>query len=1004
MARFTALASDDSSSDEEVPQVVKAQPTKTSLRPASSEPEADHNSDDEEEEVEEESSSSESESSDMDPDELLTSPPRGPARRPGRNALVEDENGEIQFANETDREGSPASESSGSQSPVVEQARERPRGNPTVIPWAQRVGVDAQKMHVMQTALFRMPEEAAALKETIDSNRVTASRIKLDLAGKVSGVNRKHSRESDGDAMRFDSRERASFAHDIEPAVYRPSRKYARVEVTSSVANGQDGSYYDAGLALGRSFRVSWGPGGKLVHLGSLCGPLQTPSTTANPSIVTITQTLPSLRPPDSDPVLRPTTPADLAGKLLQHHLSHTTITRDDYGVPYAIPTSTSSPPPPLSHTLSAAPASSPDPLNFASFTSLFPSLDTTTPAPIFRLGRVLFDPINLNLSSPRSSITPEIKDRILILRRKAALGKWLEEVVKPLVEGDLRVEVNGSSATYTPADAAFTHLTGHQISEACKAAANGGYLKLSTLISQAGGDDLFKDDIITQIEIWKSEKLAPGSNTFGNKDSGLVSRGVWKIYHLLAGLITYEESEARSADNIWIGLDWKRVLGLCLWYGTSLDQSVADAVNVYERLIKQSISDVSAVPKLHQVARPLPRWTQTTSQASASSLALVPARSGLFAGPSDSNDVQPEDPLYALIKLYADPVLSLSNALNPRSFAPNLMDFGIGMCWHLYIILSRVMRIRDFADRQEGVKKPKATQSRPRASVARGITDEEEDVERVEGHSPTADLLASTYAFELESWGMIQEAAFVLLHIEGSVGREKAIKDLLARSAARLDEWVSSGLVGSLKLPAIWIDEAKAMYQLDCGNVYSAYELYLTAQLYNAAHTIALYDLAPDAIIRKDLELLRNLFMPFDLDGRRDKVESWFVRGKVYMDYVNIMTRLPKLLDDVAAEQEERETVLDASQADEIDELSKRIPKVLALLPDILHRGRTVDERHVAALEEMSKDLLKLLERSKPLLLTQIQQPTLSMLDGAAKINLVKGVGLARFLQAVEA
>ena len=97
------------------------------------------------------------------------------------------------------------------------------------------------------------------------------------------------------------------------------------------------------------------------------------------------------------------------------------------------------------------------------------------------------------------------------------------------------------------------------------------------------------------------------------------------------------------------------------------------------------------------------------------------------------------------------------------------------------------------------------------------------------EGHSPTADLLASSYAFELESWGMIQEAAFVLLHLEGSSGcvfpsnvslvrliysaansREKALKDLLARSGPKLNDWMIRGLVGSLKLPMTWVDEAR--------------------------------------------------------------------------------------------------------------------------------------------------------------------------------------------------
>lgn len=36
---------------------------------------------------------------------------------------------------------------------------------------------------------------------------------------------------------------------------------------------GNESAFVDAGLALGRSFRVGWGPSGKLVHLGELCGP-----------------------------------------------------------------------------------------------------------------------------------------------------------------------------------------------------------------------------------------------------------------------------------------------------------------------------------------------------------------------------------------------------------------------------------------------------------------------------------------------------------------------------------------------------------------------------------------------------------------------------------------------------------------------------------------------------------------------------------------------------------
>jgi nuclear pore complex protein Nup98-Nup96 len=67
-------------------------------------------------------------------------------------------------------------------------------------------------------------------------------------------------------------------------------------------------------------------------------------------------------------------------------------------------------------------------------------------------------------------------------------------------------------------------------------------------------------------------------------------------------------------------------------------------------------------------------------------------------------------------------------------------------------------------------------------------------------------------------------------------------------------------------------------VHALDNGNIFEAYELFLSAGLYNSAHDLAVLELAPDAVIRKDLELLRELFSRFS--GR--PVDSWHVRGKV--------------------------------------------------------------------------------------------------------------------------
>lgn len=61
-------------------------------------------------------------------------------------------------------------------------------------------------------------------------------------------------------------------------------------------------------------------------------------------------------------------------------------------------------------------------------------------------------------------------------------------------------------------------------------------------------------------------------------------------------------------------------------------------------------------------------------------------------------------------------------------------------------------------------------------------------------------------------------------------------------------------------------------------GDVFEAYHLYLQAGMHSAAHELAVFELAPEAVIRNDLELLKVLFER--LAGIA--VDGWHVRGKV--------------------------------------------------------------------------------------------------------------------------
>ena len=68
-----------------------------------------------------------------------------------------------------------------------------------------------------------------------------------------------------------------------------------------------------------------------------------------------------------------------------------------------------------------------------------------------------------------------------------------------------------------------------------------------------------------------------------------------------------------------------------------------------------------------------------------------------------------------------------------------------------------------------------------------------------------------------------------------------------------------------------------QAQYAVDNGDVYEGFTLYIEGGLWNAAHDLAVLDLAPDAILRNDLDLLKRIFEKFD-----KQPEGWHNRGKV--------------------------------------------------------------------------------------------------------------------------
>jgi nuclear pore complex protein Nup98-Nup96 len=107
------------------------------------------------------------------------------------------------------------------------------------------------------------------------------------------------------------------------------------------------------------------------------------------------------------------------------------------------------------------------------------------------------------------------------VLIRRAGFSRWLQESVGHWVQEDLQ-KVKGSSYLKE----IFSLLTGRRVEDAVERGLERGDVRMSTLLSQAGGLVGMRSDVAAQLEVWATEGL----------DEGLVEADRMAIFRLLAG------------------------------------------------------------------------------------------------------------------------------------------------------------------------------------------------------------------------------------------------------------------------------------------------------------------------------------------------------------------------------------------------------------------------------------------------------------------------------------
>ncbi|XP_077902728.1 nuclear pore complex protein Nup98-Nup96 isoform X6 [Ictidomys tridecemlineatus] len=307
------------------------------------------------------------------------------------------------------------------------------------------------------------------------------------------------------------------------------------------------------------------------------------------------------------------------------------------------------------------------------------------------------------------------------------------------------------------------------------------------------------------------------------------------RIFALLAGKPVWQLSEQKQI-NVCSQLDWKRSLAVHLWYLLPPTASISRALSMYEEAF-QNTSEGD-----RYACSPLPSYLEN---------------SGCMVEEEQDSRRPLQDVCFHLLKLYSDRHYDLNQLLEPRSITADPLDYRLS--WHLWEVL-RALNYTHLSEQSKGV-------------------------------------LQASYAGQLESEGLWEWAIFVLLHIDNSSMREKAVRELLTRHCQLMEtpeSWAKETfLTQKLCVPAEWIHEAKAVRaHMECDKHLEALYLFKAGH-WNRCHKLVIQHLASDAIINENYDYLKGFLEDLAPPERSTLIQDWEMSGLVYLDYIRVIEML---------------------------------------------------------------------------------------------------------------
>lgn len=335
------------------------------------------------------------------------------------------------------------------------------------------------------------------------------------------------------------------------------------------LSGGYSKNIVDAALFMGRSFRVGWGPNGILVHSGTLVGsPSCGLSSQVNIQKVAMDKTVRDMNNKINEELV------DLCfsslmnlHKSVEHETSQLVHDSCKLKLLRVVCSRLTLPEICQAYIETIEKAHEISELSTSNRVFLMHQVS------IWALIRVLFseretnersnddDSEEMMLDTKDASLDTDVEAKPFT--RRAEFSYWLQESVCHRVQDEISY-LNDSSDL----EQILVLLTGRQLDAAVELAAARGDVRLAILLSQAGGSMVSRSDMAQQLDIWRMNGM----------DFKFIENDRLKLYELLAGNI----QDAFQVSSI----DWKRFLGLIMWYQLPPDTPLSVVFHTYQQLL----------------------------------------------------------------------------------------------------------------------------------------------------------------------------------------------------------------------------------------------------------------------------------------------------------------------------------------------------------------------------------------------------------------------------------